>query len=1092
MNLDPDRPDRPSAIAPALDDAGRRLRLNALALGAAGWLAAALGLWLALCLLDQWLRLPPGLRLPAAAGAAAFLAAGFMRQLWRPAGRRLPRERVALELERRFGIAHNALINAYQFERRRNFSAGEQALASRVIAATRDAVARRTLEELVERRRVAKRGAFLLAAAVLWLVYAGLFPEQAWNACLRCALPLADIPPAGSIRLAIEPARDIAVREGDSLRVRARLDRPWARAPEIAWREGAASVGPSPAGGGVLKSPMANTAGVYTFAFNDLRRPFAFRVFAGDTYSRSVRVAVRPAPKIEGASFTVTPPAYTGLEPDLRPGPPALLAALPGSRVTVALDIRPAGDALAWKARQATTPFTRAGTRYQAEISITSAGPYVVEAAAHGTPVPHVLARGQISLLIDNPPSIGFLTADRNRFVTPGAEVALELEAVDDYGIARMAVTVRGPEETGAGRRVKDWHYLGPPGPRGPTRETLVLRLDPAAFPPGSVHVLEAWAADFCPRENLARSSPVILRIKALDELAAAPETPLAQAMAALREAVELQKKANSIAENLRANLPEILARGSLADHKSAAGESQTKAGNAAARAATEFGRQPEGKAIAGRLETLAQGEIPWVLKDLAALPAGSEDLLRQHLAPILERQAYILAELIALLGRSADRLAPQPPPAPAASPDEPPATAARTAGKDLRDDLKKFAADQQRVLERTKSLLEGGPEDLTKEEESILGALAREEAGWAAFFEEKLTDFSKLPLQDFADASLAEEFNKVFMEVKKASQALYARKTELAVPLEQSGLENARHLQHNLERWLADAPDSLKWNMEEPAAPPDAALAELPAELEDIVGALLDREEEMTEEVEDVTSSWLDSIDKGAGWDAMDGPISSMSAKGVTGNLLPNQQEVGGRSGEGRTGRSSGQMAADRAEGKEGRETPTRLMPNPFEQGSVEDTSGKDPGGATGGGKLSGFAPEGLRGPSPRLRQAMERLAGGQAAIRQEAEPLALALRERRLPSGDLETAIAGMRRLERAARDGSGPDIRRSFSRILDALQDAQRDVRSRRGLRREDLGLPQSVKDEILKGLQDGIPPGYEEMAEAYFKALAELMK
>ena len=53
---------------------------------------------------------------------------------------------------------------------------------------------------------------------------------------------------------------------------------------------------------------------------------------------------------------------------------------------------------------------------------------------------------------------------------------------------------------------------------------------------------------------------------------------------------------------------------------------------------------------------------------------------------------------------------------------------------------------------------------------------------------------------------------------------------------------------------------------------------------LEDIVGDLIDREEEMTEDVEDVTSGWLDSLDKGAGWDAMDGPISNMSAKGVTG----------------------------------------------------------------------------------------------------------------------------------------------------------------------------------------------------------------
>src|SRR5205814_1886410 len=117
-----------------------------------------------------------------------------------------------------------------------------------------------------------------------------------------------------------------------------------------------------------------------------------------------------------------------------------------------------------------------------------------------------------------------------------------------------------------------------------------------------------------------------------------------------------------------------------------------------------------------------------------------------------------------------------------------------------------------------------------------ILGELAREEANWAKFFEEKLTDYSKLPLQDFADGSLAKELNAVEQEIKLAAKELYEQKVELAVPQEQSGLENAKSLEHNLERWLPDTPDNQKWTMEEPPAPTDVALAELPAELEDIV----------------------------------------------------------------------------------------------------------------------------------------------------------------------------------------------------------------------------------------------------------------
>jgi hypothetical protein len=277
---------------------------------------------------------------------------------------------------------------------------------------------------------------------------------------------------------------------------------------------------------------------------------------------------------------------------------------------------------------------------------------------------------------------------------------------------------------------------------------------------------------------------------------------------------------------------------------------------------------------------------------------------------------------------------------------------------------------------------------------------------------------------------------------------------------------------------------------MEEPATTPDVPLAELPAELDDIVGELLDREEAMTEEVEDVTSSWIDSIDKGAGWDAMDGPISSMSAKGVTGNQLPNQTEIGGRSGEGRTGRSSGQMVESAAEGKDGRQTPSRLSPTPFESGSVEDKSTQDRGGATGGGKLSGFAERGLRGPAPppRLEQ-MKRLAGKQAEIRQQAEKLSLQLRARHLPSGDLEESVASMKRFEELARTGRGGEIKRVFDAATTTLRDAQASVAEASGVRREHGGLSNVEAAELWSGLRDDIPAGYEEIVAAYYKRLAE---
>src|SRR3982751_4548858 len=114
-----------------------------------------------------------------------------------------------------------------------------------------------------------------------------------------------------------------------------------------------------------------------------------------------------------------------------------------------------------------------------------------------------------------------------------------------------------------------------------------------------------------------------------------------------------------------------------------------------------------------------------------------------------------------------------------------------------------------------------------------------------------------------------------------------------------------------------------------------------------------------------------------------MDGPIADMSAKGVTGNTLPNNNEMNGRAGEGPQGKSQGEMVEDTATGKGGRNTPTRLDPTPFQQGQVKNES-KDPtGGATGGGKISGQAGQGLEGPvPPKVKEQMGRLAEKQAQL--------------------------------------------------------------------------------------------------------------
>ena len=124
-------------------------------------------------------------------------------------------------------------------------------------------------------------------------------------------------------------------------------------------------------------------------------------------------------------------------------------------------------------------------------------------------------------------------------------------------------------------------------------------------------------------------------------------------------------------------------------------------------------------------------------------------------------------------------------------------------------------------------------------------------------------------------------------VELATAKDALDVKATEIATPLEENALESAKELTTHLERWLQQQPDRVAWQMEEPVTQNDQHMADLPKQLSDMVGELMDKEEDLTQEMESVASKYADSLDKGAGWDTMDGPMSNMSAQLFTGNQL-------------------------------------------------------------------------------------------------------------------------------------------------------------------------------------------------------------
>lgn len=1083
----------------ALARAGRVIKLAAVLSGTLYWAAASLAIWLVLFGLDNLLSLPAAIRFPLALAGGWYLLAGFVRHVARPLFRRVSVERTAVLLEQDQGVADNLLINACQLETQ-ELATGERLFAEHALAQSSHALARIPVNSLWKRQVLARWSLVAAMLTMVWLLYGLAFPRYTVNALWRYVVPLGDVPPAGSVDLAMRPASDVTLDEGADLTVTADVQRdgkpdPAGVPPLIFWAEGLKAIAASRKAGESAQMLGNPLPGRYAYTFRSIRRSFSYRVLDDDTFSRAVKVTVQMKPKITAASFRVTPPSYTGLPAREGAGPPATLSGLPQSELETRIEFDQPLAAVTQRWGKTSFEFAHAGKVWTSHTLMTYAGPYTLE--VRSTPKGHssVVATGEVQLETDHAPEVAFAVENGNLLVAPGTEIPLTLRVTDDYGVSNIVVTCRAGDEAATGqglRRIREWSYAGPPGNPGPVRENFTLAVSPAAFTPGETYLLEAEGWDYRPNTKPGRSKPVVLRVKALEDITLPRGDLLGEALEKLKRTLAAQKRANEATVNLRAHLDEAVAAGHIPMHRDRLVTEQTGTRSLARDACRAFLRFPsEGRQYSTRLAVLAEDEMGLALKQIAALKSGPSGELVDPLAKLAARQEYILSELMALLGRISNERAPTGKAVERRADKEnalPPALRDAAAGT-LSDDLGTFERAQKQILKHSRDLQDRQPEDLTKEQkEEILGALAREEAKWAKFLEEKLTDFSKLPQQDFSDAATARQLNEVIQDVDKAAESLYKQKLDMAVPLEQSGLEKAEALEHNLEKWLSSKPDNTKWSMEEPAAPADIPLAELPAELEDIVGELLDKEEEMQPDVEDVSSSWLDSMDKGAGWDASDGPISSMSAKGVTGNLLPNQMEIGGRSGEGRSGRSNGQMVQDTAEGKGGRQTPTRLSPSPFEPGQVKDSSTEDAGGATGGGKLSGFGESGLRGAAPPPPEKLARIAGRQARIRQEAEAMVLKLRRYKLPSGDVEASVTAMKAVETAASRQDGLRVRRSYSRAVDALAEARKSIRTEIGVHRENAVLPPAAAREIMMGLQEGTPEGYEELVADYFRRLA----
>ena len=969
-------------------------------------------------------------------------------------------------IEQRASLA-NRFINALQLGR------GPQAATAGLIGAiVEDAVA--AMNDFEPRRVVRSpllgRAAAGLTGVVLLAVLYAVTSGGAMTSAARVLLPWASIQPFTWTRVAlIEPAQArVRLLEGEPLTLSARITgRP--AEPVLARWTGAAGSAP--------RLPMTREQGdLHTLTLERVAQSGELFVEAGDGRSRAVHIEVVPRPRVVELQARITPPEYTGRTPHEAERFDGHLLALPGSeaRITLVASKALASASLIVDGSAVSCDTEGSDTRWTATLPIDGAATYRIQMTdTQGYEVTEPTT-WTITALRDAPPTAAVLKPGRDVQLHPGQALTVEASAHDDIGVAELGLWTRHVRDDAVPQRLTAW----PQAARGQQRvvQSHTLAVDALGLQPGDR--LEYWAAardhhpDDAAREATSRRYVIhVVSPQAADQMIALQLTDYARIIGELIKAqrqnradtADLKPPAGLIdrqvtirAQTLR--LAELMQRNAF-PARSMINELSALAGGPMARIVTGL----EGYRDADTLDlrqTRTQATLPMQDEVIASL----EDILQR-----LNRGEQVRQTL-----KKLERTEP-------VAHGKTLAVAAK-----LGADLDSFLTEMKSLDDEFDKMAKRRDDDIVGDDLEQLKAVEHRLDKWGQWAKDTVDEILKLPEGFVKDSALAENVSTIFEEIEKKQRAA---QREIATPVEEGAKVLATEVAEDLEMWMPDAGDNIKWTMEDPVEGRfEVPETKLPDSLQDMVGDLIEDVEEFDEEADDITGGWGGNMQ--VGWDIADGPISSFAALGKTGNQMPNASEMGGRSGAGRRGRSSGQMVGAESSGLEGRPTPARLTQEPYEPGQVDASKQLDPSGATGGGRKTGGGTRGLQGGTPPdFVKDMQRLAEKQKLLREESQKIARQLDYAGRPSQRIEEAAARMSDAEAALRDLRYDDAARLRKESIHELRAAASQIDQGVTLNLQKArDLPPDLREQIISGSRQALPEGYEEMVGEYFKAVA----
>ena len=1011
---------------------------------------------------------------------------------------------LALLAERRLGTLESRLVNVLQLAQDGFY---DPVLRHRAVTEAAHAAAG---VDLTPAARIAARAVLLRVAAVLAVAAAGLVGSlhQTWWTGLMSLVGMQEVVQRSGLVPIVEVLPgDVEAEHGAGLTIQCRLGNDEALPVQVTlfFREE----------GGELQSVRMAASGdgrsAFSHAVDAVLRPFSYWieaepataaaavVAAGRSRSAVYRVTVQPPPALTRSELSIRPPAYTGLGPRSVSSPAGRIEAPQGSRVGLLARMSgPCEARLVVGGQRVAVEGSDGGRQFAHAFTVAADTALALQMLdARGRSLAQIPASGQtleVVSVVDQPPSLRMVRPGQSQPIAQGQSITIELSGSDDYALTRMQIVYAlAADQPGVPIATTPagfaYQRLG--------RAVLAHQwtIDARQFPAGSQIWLWGEATDnrALPVDlpdhgpQTARTQPLCLTVLSPDQAVDTARQALEQLRTALQAILQVQVSARADAVRA-AHSTDAARRAQL--HTDLRRQQQAVIDQTRG-LLDGFAWIDSLAEIRQSLAMLAAGPMPNAVRHAALLPDARGSAYGMIHADLLAAQREVIDLLGLLLGLLPDAAA-QSLTDPLSRPgsDVPPDQIEKL--RELQKKLEDFAQAQRTLVSALAPLAKKPVDDYTEEDKLRLEELKQAMADWDKFIEQAIADFSKMPEQDFANASLVAELIEIREDVVMANDGLERKATEIATDAAAAGGELAEEITCNLERWLPNVPDREKWAMQDPSdGQLNIPMPELPKELEDIVGDLLEQEEDLFDEMQDVTSKAADALDKGAGWDALDGPIANMTAKGVTGNQLPNDSEMQGRSGEGRSGKATGEMVEESADGKGGRRTPTRLSPDPFQAGQVQDSGKQDAGGATGGGKVSGQGEEGLEGPLPPSLQAeLDVLRQKQAAIRNQAERVAAGFEVSGVERMRLNQAIAIMSRIEQDLAEHRYQNALRRRDVLFSSLRSLQQISAGRASVREDTTPtLPQRVRQNIADSRQAPPPRGFEDLAGAYFDQLSQ---